>query len=74
MEEVKEENKEEKKEDDEKPPLGNGGSTDRYIWTQTLEELVMKIPVESDVKGKTCQVKMTPSHLSITIKGKVFID
>ena len=24
---------EEKKEDDEKAPVGNGGSTDRYVWT-----------------------------------------
>ena len=43
-----------KEEDDEKPPVGNGGQTDRYVWTQTLEELIMRIPVDSDVKGKNC--------------------
>jgi hypothetical protein len=37
---VKEEGEsKEKKEDDEKAPLGNGGRTDKYIWTQTLEEV-----------------------------------
>lgn len=29
----------EKKDDNEKPPIGNGGRTERYIWTQTLEEV-----------------------------------
>lgn len=29
----------EKKDDNEKPPVGNGGRTERYIWTQTLEEV-----------------------------------
>lgn len=27
------------KKDDEKAPIGNGGRTDNYIWTQTLEEV-----------------------------------
>ena len=29
--------KKEGEEDNEPAPIGNGGRTDRYIWTQTLE-------------------------------------
>lgn len=45
--EVEGEKKEgEKKDDDnEKPPLGNGGRTDRYIWTQVLEEVNVYVPI-----------------------------
>ena len=41
-EEKKEENGEKKAEDDEDKgpvPVGNGGTTDKYTWTQTLEEV-----------------------------------
>lgn len=38
---------EEGKNDDDKdkgpPPKGNGGATDIYVWTQTLEEALIKL-------------------------------
>ena len=55
-----------KKEEDTGPaPVGNGGTTDKYNWTQTLEELHVYIPVESDVKGKTLKVTIDTNHLYV---------
>jgi hypothetical protein len=33
-------------------PEGNGGTTDKYIWTQTLDELHMYIPVPAETRSK----------------------
>ena len=48
-EEGKEEEKKEKKEDEGPPPEGNGGTTDKYVWTQTLGEMVMKIKLDNSI-------------------------
>jgi len=50
-EEPKEETKKEEKEEKRGLP-GNGGTTDKYTWTQTLEDLQVYIPVHKDLKTK----------------------
>lgn len=58
----------EKKEEDTGPaPVGNGGTTDKYTWTQTLEELHVYIPVESSIKGKSLKVKIDIDHLYVIL-------
>jgi HSP20 family molecular chaperone IbpA len=49
-------------------PVGNGGSTTRYVWTQTLDEAVVHIPVPEGTRAKDLDVEITPSSLSIKRK------
>jgi hypothetical protein len=51
-------------------PIGNGGSTTRYVWTQTLEEAVVHIPVPDGTRAKDLDVEITPSSLSIKRKDE----
>mmetsp|Transcript_15294 Transcript_15294/g.21502 ORF Transcript_15294/g.21502 Transcript_15294/m.21502 type:complete len:307 (-) Transcript_15294:280-1200(-) len=58
-------------------PIGNGGRTDRYVWTQTLKEVTMHNWMPETVKrAKDVSVKITPKSLSIVQKsdGKVIIE
>lgn len=59
------ENGEKKEEDTGPAPIGNGGSTDKYTWTQTLEELHMYIPVDNEVKGKSLKVNLETNRLFV---------
>lgn len=49
-------------------PIGNGGSTSRYVWTQTLEEVTVHIPLPEGVRGKDLDVKIGATSLSIRRK------
>eukprot|EP00956_Cyclotella_meneghiniana_P012936 scaffold18488_cov59-Cyclotella_meneghiniana.AAC.11 len=49
-------------------PVGNGGSTTRYVWTQTLEEAVVHIPVPEGTCAKDLDVEINPSSISIRRK------
>lgn len=69
------EKKEGGEEEDKGPaPLGNGGTTDKYVWTQTLQEMTMNIPIESDVKSKEIKVAISVTHLTVYIRGDKYID
>jgi hypothetical protein len=48
------------------PPLGNGGTVDgKYIWTQTLSELSVTIPVPDNTRGRNLSVTIARKHLKI---------
>jgi len=47
--------------DDSPPPLHNGGEGPGYTWTQTLEEVEIRIEVEPHIRGK---------HLNVDLKNK----
>jgi HSP20 family molecular chaperone IbpA len=49
-------------------PVGNGGSTPRYKWTQTLEEITVLIGIPKILHGKDLDVSITCSKLSIKSK------
>jgi hypothetical protein len=49
-------------------PVGNGGTTDRYQWTQTLEEVTVLVPVDGALRGKDLHVTIAPQSLSIRTK------
>jgi len=61
----------EKKDDEPKRGTlpGNGGTTDKYTWTQTLEESHIYIPVPQNIKGKDLVIKLTNSKVLVQIKG-----
>jgi len=70
---------EEKKDEDEgkgvKPNLGNGGSTDKYVWTQKLEDVQLNIPVDPKYHGKDIVIKYKAKTLFVGIKnGETIID
>ena len=49
-------------------PIGNGGSTPRYKWTQTIDETTVMIGVPETFRGKDFDVSITASKLSVRAK------
>lgn len=49
-------------------PVGNGGSTPRYKWTQTLEETTVLIGIPKSLRGRDIEVVLTSSDLSVKSK------
>jgi hypothetical protein len=66
----KEDNGDDKKEEDDEPaPICNGGTTPKYVWTQTLSELSINIPLPPNTKAKDLTVSITKTHLKIIHKS-----
>merc|ERR1712032_1183436 len=58
------------KEDNSPPPVGNGGTVEnKYVWTQTLQELVVSLPLPNSTRGKDLNVMMKKNHLKISLRG-----
>jgi hypothetical protein len=55
-------------------PIGNGGISENYYWTQTLKEITVYIDLEYQAKGKEIQCVITPSHLTLTARGQLLLD
>ena len=51
------------------PTAGNGGVTDRYVWTQTLQDVSINFPVAGSVRGKDITVDVKNRSLSVSVKG-----
>ena len=51
------------------PTAGNGGITERYVWTQTLQDVSINFPVAGSVRGKDITVDVKNRSLSVTVKG-----
>ena len=59
------------KDDDikEPPPLGNGGTVEgKYVWTQTLSEVSVTIPVPDHTRGRDLNVTIARNHLKVGLK------
>lgn len=54
-------------------PQGNGGRTDRYVWTQTLSTVDVIVAVPPGTKSSQCQVEISAMHLKVGIKGNPLI-
>eukprot|EP00177_Eucheuma_denticulatum_P005412 GFKZ01009843.1.p1 GENE.GFKZ01009843.1~~GFKZ01009843.1.p1 ORF type:complete len:186 (+),score=33.10 GFKZ01009843.1:1157-1714(+) len=50
-----------------KPNRGNGGTTDKYTWSQTLSELTVVLNVPAGTTGKDMVVKITDSELFVKV-------
>lgn len=74
-EEKKKEGKEEDEEEEEVgkmlPNRGNGGFTDTYVWSQTLQEVEVKIPLNVDhkVRGKDLAVTIAKGSIKVGLKN-----
>jgi len=55
-----------------KPNTGNGYDFPTYSWTQTLQEVEIRIPfkVSFPLKGKDCVVDLNKKKISIGLKGQ----
>ncbi len=71
--------KEEKKKEDgdgekasnkQQPNAGNGGTTDKYEWIQTLDEVTVFIPLPDKIKAANLDVKLTSTKLTAGLKGQ----
>lgn len=49
-------------------PVGNGGSTPRYKWTQTLEEATVLIGIPDSLRGRDFDVSLSPTRVSVRAK------
>merc|ERR1711976_858340 len=52
-------------------PVGNGGITSKYTWTQTLNELDVRITVPQETSGKMCEVILTKTRIKVSLKGQL---
>lgn len=50
------------------PNYGNGSKTDTYVWTQTLQEVDVKVPVPEGTRSRDLIVDLKANHLKIVLK------
>ena len=62
------ERKAEEDDDNEPAPVGNGGTTDKYVWTQTLSELSVCLPLVDNTRARDLNVVISKNHLKIAYK------
>lgn len=72
-EEKKADGEDEEEDSKEPPPLGNGGKTDKYVWTQTLGALEVYVDVRPGVKAKQIICDIGNETLKVGIKGEPLI-
>eukprot|EP01084_Bolivina_argentea_P130459 230297_1 len=68
-----EEQVKDKEEDSGLQPEGNGGKTDTYVWTQTLGELSLTVPVPPGTKSRDVVCNITSKKLKVGMKGQPLI-
>lgn len=57
---------EHEEEDNSPPPIGNGGTIpNKYVWTQTLQELTINIPLPDNTRGRDLNVTISKKHLKV---------
>lgn len=61
---------EKEKSDKQQPNSGNGGETDKYRWTQTLEELTVYVKLPDSITSKQLDVQIKSKHLKVGVKGQ----
>ena len=47
----------------------NGDSTEKYDWSQTIQEVTVQIPVPEGTTSKMMDIKIEPKKLFVKIKG-----
>jgi len=50
-------------------PINNGGTCDNYRWTQTLQDLLVSVPVPAGTKAKGMTVEISKTKIKVQVKG-----
>lgn len=50
--------------------IGNGGKTEKYEWTQTLQELSVVVPITEGLKSRDVVCDITKSRLRVGVRGQ----
>ncbi|KAM3962413.1 nuclear distribution C, dynein complex regulator [Aphomia sociella] len=53
-----------------KPNSGNGCDLEHYRWTQTLEEVELRVPLRQTLRPRDLNVVISKRHLKVGIKGQ----
>jgi hypothetical protein len=52
-------------------PIGNGGTVPaKYVWTQTLSEVNVVVPVPENTRGRDLNVTIAKNHLKIGLRSQ----
>jgi len=62
------------KDDGKLAPVNRGSLTDKYSWTQTLQEVTVSIPIADNVNKKALNVELEPDTVHIAINGQTHIE
>lgn len=52
------------------PNAGNGADLEKYRWTQTLQEVEIKVPLNIVIKSRDCIVEFKKQSLKVGLKGQ----
>ena len=53
------------------PPKENSGTVNgKFIWTQTLSELNVTIPIPDNTRGRNLNVTLRKTHLKVGLKSR----
>ncbi|CAE7905275.1 BOB1 [Symbiodinium sp. KB8] len=50
--------------------MGNGGVTDKYSWTQTLQDVQVSVGVPAAIKGRDIVCDISGSHIKFGLRGQ----
>lgn len=56
-----------------KPNAGNGCDLEHYKWTQTLEEVELRVPLRQTLRPRDLTITIGKRHLKVGIKGQPLI-
>ncbi|XP_059058964.1 nuclear migration protein nudC [Achroia grisella] len=56
-----------------KPNSGNGCDLENYRWTQTLEEVELRVPLRQILRPRDLNVVISKRHLKVGVKGQPLI-
>ena len=53
------------------PPPGNGGTVEgKYVWTQTLSEVNVSVPLPDSTRGRDLNVTISKKHLKVGLRSQ----
>ena len=57
------------------PPIGNGGTVpNKYVWTQTLAEVNVNVPVPEHTRGRDMNITISRKRLKVALRGTILVD